>query len=277
MGKEWNNMISDDSNKEANRKDKGKDRRRLLFILDTLRENATKRNFTVAEMCEVCDANMYHASPTTIRDDLDAILASYKPVVRETITPERPRLPNGKIPNAYGMNPSLDPGEYRLLVDLLLGTYFLTADETETLIQKLTAISGYDVGSIGELTRFLDKEKKSRQSPTQWNIEAIINAMKEKKKVSFQYLEYDANLGKIRRNKGETYEVSPVVTKVDKGRYYLYGYCHNREAIRTFRIGTLRVRCRRRNRSFRACLCSQCGCRIRYKSCCAVCRFNGSV
>lgn len=67
-------------------------------------------------------------------------------------------------------------------------------------------------------------------------IDKLITAVQEKKKVSFQYGEYDINKNFVRRNDGEIYINSPYGCLWNDDFYYLIGYSEKRKKVVTFRV-----------------------------------------
>ena len=67
-------------------------------------------------------------------------------------------------------------------------------------------------------------------------VDKLIEAVQEKKKVRFQYQEYDADKNKVLRNNGELYVNSPYGCLWNDDYYYLIGYSDKHCKVVTFRI-----------------------------------------
>lgn len=214
-------------------KEKREDRKRLLYILDILRSPSPETNLTAEEVLERC-LGTHPTTINTVKEDLKSILEHDSPYNRITVS-DRPKSANGRIPKAYSIPLAFTPGEYRILADLIIGTYFIPKDEAEALIKKLTSYAGESAEKSQQFLQQLEREHKTHATQTSWNASLISEALEHQKRLSFTYTRYGSPLKKVPCSK-KAYEVSPIATKVENGDYYLYSYCHNREATRTFRI-----------------------------------------
>ena len=68
----------------------------------------------------------------------------------------------------------------------------------------------------------------------------IVDAINAGKRISFQYIDYNSRKQEILRNKGAAYTVSPYSLIWNGDYYYLVGYYHEKEDIRTFRVDRIK-------------------------------------
>lgn len=95
--------------------------------------------------------------------------------------------------------------ELKLLVDAVSSSRFISASKSEQLIKKITALaSKYEGEQI--VSRIYTYDRIKANNPQLYYvIDKLISAVQLKKKVRFQYCEYDGDKNKILRNDGEIY------------------------------------------------------------------------
>ena len=71
-------------------------------------------------------------------------------------------------------------------------------------------------------------------------VDAINEAINSGKRISFQYIDYNSWKKEVLRNKGKACTVSPYSLIWNGDYYYLVGYYHEKEDIRTFRVDRIK-------------------------------------
>lgn len=126
--------------------------------------------------------------------------------------------------------------ELKLLVDAVSSSRFISAARSEQLIGKLTAMaSEYEKEQITPRI-FTGDRIKANNPHLYYVVDMLIQAVQNKKKVRFQYGEFDADKHKVLRNDGEIYINSPYGCLWNDDFYYLVGYSEKREKVVTFRV-----------------------------------------
>lgn len=130
--------------------------------------------------------------------------------------------------------------EVKLLIDAVESSRFMTETQSKSLTEKLVTLTSET--NAGKLKRNLHVAGRVKAENRQllYIIDEINNAINTKKKIVFQYIDYDSRKKEVLRNKGKTYTVSPYSLIWNGDYYYLVGYYHEKKDIRTFRVDRIK-------------------------------------
>ena len=136
----------------------------------------------------------------------------------------------GRSNRYYVEDRSFDQPEIRILMDAVQSAAFITEKKTEELITKIAQLAGSKRGKLlkENITRF--STVKATNEAIYYTVDTVVQAIKSKKKVSFNYFDCDMNAERVYRQdkecpqKKRAYVVNPVATFVDNGQYYLTCY-----------------------------------------------------
>ena len=126
--------------------------------------------------------------------------------------------------------------EIKLLVDAVQSSRFISRKKSEVLIQKLSAFAGPHYARIINRHLYVDERYKSDNESVLRSVDAIQDAIADKKKVTFQYFNYTTEKEKIARHGGQPYVVSPYSLLWSGDNYYMVGHSEARGIVQTFRI-----------------------------------------
>ena len=168
----------------------------------------------------------YIANRKTIKDDIDIL----KKFDIDIVT-------NVSRGNSFFMGERrFELPELKLLVDAVSSSRFISTGKSDALIRKISSIASvYQQEQIAPRIYTADRIKTDNMQ-LYYVVDKLIVAVQEKKKVRFQYQEYDADKNKILRNDGEIYINSPYGCLWNDDYYYLIGYSDKRKKVVTFRI-----------------------------------------
>lgn len=129
--------------------------------------------------------------------------------------------------------------ELKVLADAVLSARFLTKSETEKLAQKIYSQSS----TAGEkrlksLTPVLFEKSENRT--VKINIDKIISAIYEQKKIVFQYEFTDVTLTKKLKRDGFDYSVSPFALYRRDDRYYIIANTDGYDNLSCYRLDRMR-------------------------------------
>lgn len=113
-----------------------------------------------------------------------------------------------------------DPADVRLLIDAVRGFEFISAKQTEELAKKLQNMLPVHERKRYAQANILRNDKKSPNSQVFLNIELLDQAINERKKVSFLYMDYNYEKKLVPR-RPEPYVVSPYAMIAESEHYYL--------------------------------------------------------
>ncbi len=133
------------------------------------------------------------------------------------------------IPN----NDSFELSEVRLLIDSVLASKVISAEQTDIIVKKLSKLlNKYDRTHIRHIHSYKDWSKVDNINVF-WTIEVFDDAINKNVQVSFDYNTFgvDKKLHIVGR-----YTASPIQLTFSNGQYFLLAYTDEDDEIRSFRI-----------------------------------------
>lgn len=126
--------------------------------------------------------------------------------------------------------------EIKLLIDAVQSSKFITAKKSKVLVEKLSSMtSEYQSNSLNRNIVF-DKLIKPDNEKIYYIVDALNDAINQKRKVSFHYYDYLPNKEKHIKNNGKPYVISPYSLAWNGDYYYLIGFSDERDMMMTFRV-----------------------------------------
>lgn len=205
---------------------------RLLYIEKMLQDTDEAHPLTNAEMMQMLeDKYGMTTHRTTIPSDIDLLIKSGMEIEVIESKPKKYYL------NDYARTFSLP--ELKMLVDAVASFKFITKKKSDELIEKIITLG--TPSSVPSLKRNLWPEGRIKQENERiyFNIEAVNQAINEKKKIAFQYFQYDVRKEQKLKNNGESYKFSPYALVWNGDYYYMVGLSEKHDGIGTFRIDRL--------------------------------------
>lgn len=138
---------------------------------------------------------------------------------------------------------SFNQPEIRILMDAVQSASFITEKKTDELLNKIAVLAGSKRGKLlkENITKF--SVVKGTNEAIYYSVDTIVQAIKEKKKICFNYSDHNENRERIYRMdkedpiKKRSYVVNPVSTVIDNGQYYLVCYDDKHEGkLANYRI-----------------------------------------
>lgn len=205
---------------------------RLLYIGKMLQNTDEAHPLTNAEMMQILeDKYGMTTHRTTIPSDIDLLIKSGMEIEVIESKPKKYYL------NDYARTFSLP--ELKMLVDAVASFKFITKKKSDELIEKIITLG--TPSSVPSLKRNLWPEGRIKQENERiyFNIEAVNQAINEKKKIAFQYFQYDVRKEQKLKHNGESYKFSPYALVWNGDYYYMIGLSEKHDGIGTFRIDRL--------------------------------------
>lgn len=139
----------------------------------------------------------------------------------------------------YLLDRPLEVAEVRLLMDSVYSNPAISVSQTEKLIEKLQRLLNVHYRKTYRSLTSVKTDKKTTNQETFLNIEVLDEAIQQKKKVQFIYLEYDFDKSlKPRREK--KYTVNPYQMICTNEHYYLVCKMMPTSKITLYRIDMMR-------------------------------------
>lgn len=126
--------------------------------------------------------------------------------------------------------------ELKLLIDAVESSKFITEAKSNELVAKLSKLTS--VNQAEKLKRNLctTNRIKPGNEMVYYIVDAINEAINSKKKISFQYFEYDVAKKQKLKNGGKCYLFSPYTLAWNGDYYYMVGFSDKHQKIGAFRV-----------------------------------------
>lgn len=211
----------------AEEKTKQDKKGRLLALRDYLYKYTDEQHpVSTQDLIDEMTRQGYPGNRKTIKDDIDVLNKFGMDIITNV----------SRGNSFYMASREFEIPELKLLVDAVSSSRFISAARSEQLIGKLTAMaSEYEKEQIAPRI-FTGDRIKANNPHLYYVVDMLIQAVQNKKKVRFQYGEFDADKHKVLRNDGEIYINSPYGCLWNDDFYYLVGYSEKREKVVTFRV-----------------------------------------
>ena len=202
-------------------------KQKLFRILEILmRETDEEHGLTVNEIISRLDEYGIGAERKSIYDDFLTLDELGFSVLR---TETRP-------PKYFLDNKIFELAELKMLVDAVQASKFITTKKSREIIEKLEIFAGEHHSR--ELSRqvYVEDRVKTLNSSSIYSIDAIHNAINNKKKLTFKYFDYNGEKKKVLRHGGDAYVVSPIALIWDDEKYYLVACDGKDSVVKNFRV-----------------------------------------
>ena len=129
-----------------------------------------------------------------------------------------------------------DIAELKLLIDAVMSAKFMTKGKSDQLVAKLTALA--DANKARELKRNLvvDGRNKLENEQILMIVDAINNAINQRRKIRFQKVEYNVKKERLLHHGGEIYTFSLYSLIWDGDFYYVVGFSDKYQSIGSHRV-----------------------------------------
>lgn len=207
-------------------------KKRMLLILELLYKTTDESHpVSTVEITDYLAGKGFQIDRKTFRSDLRLLISmGYDIVVVKS------------SPNKYFWGErTFEIPELKMLLDAVSSARFISETKSKQLTKKIMSLSGMQQREqLKRHVRAIGKTKADNKG-LYYIIDTITEAINQKKKISFQYMEYNGRKEKILRNDGEVYILSPYVLYWNEDYYYVLGYSDKRERVTAFRIDRMKT------------------------------------
>jgi len=141
---------------------------------------------------------------------------------------------NGK--GYYMRTRKFEPHEIRLLIDAVQSSRFITKNKSRDLIKKVMELSSHSTYNSMKDCIYIDNRIKSKNEQIYYNIDKINRAIKQNKKIQFQYYTYNLDKKLELYRGGHKYKISPYHLSWYEDYYYLICNYDHYDDISHFRV-----------------------------------------
>lgn len=201
---------------------------RPIYLINILKERTDEDHYlTTHQLCTILK-NEYGMDThrTTIKSDIEMLQQAGIGIqaVRSS-------------QNQYNfIDREFDIAELKLLIDAVQSAKFMTKTKSDKLVSKLTAFAG--AYKAKELKRNLSVDGRYKMENEQilMIVDAINEAVNQKRKIRFQKVEYNVKKERVLHNGGEKYTFSPYSLVWDGDNYYVVGYSDKYKSVGSHRV-----------------------------------------
>lgn len=204
-----------------------RNKQRPFRLLKYLYENTDEEHpISTTELVRIFVAEDAHAKRKTVKDDIDVLVGEGFDVV--TV--------RGRNNSFFLGTRKFELPEVKLLIDAVSSSRFISAEKSETLINKLTdMVSRHQAEKVCRHL-YTAEHVKADNKQIYYIVDAVTDAINEGKKIRFQYFDYDGKKEKCLRHDGSEYSVSPYALVWDDSHYYMCGYSDAKQMIVNYRV-----------------------------------------
>lgn len=209
------------------KKDKNAVKARLVILLKMFYELTDEEHpMTGSEIMDYLEEHDVPANEKTLRGDIQLLQYLGLDIVKVI-----------SRPNYYFWGDrQFEMPELKLLIDAVASSRFITEKKSRELAKKLSELASEYQRK--ELRRYVyaTNRVKSQNERIYYTVNTINEAISKRRRISFQYTEYSAQLQEVYRNDGEPYILSPYALLWNEDFYYVIGWYEKREKVSVFRV-----------------------------------------
>lgn len=201
---------------------------RILAVLKLLQTYSDEQHpLTFADMTRLLKEQYgINAHRTTLQRDIDELLAFGVDIVAVRSTQNR-----FFIGERVFQTPEL-----RLLADAIGSSKCLTEKKSAELTDKLCSLVSVHQADVLRKRPLAATVTKPKNENIYYIIDAINNAIDQRKAIRFTYTDYTPDKQTVLRGDGEIYTLSPYACIWSGDFYYVIGWSHKRHDITAFRV-----------------------------------------
>ena len=186
------------------------------------------------------------ADRKAVRRNLTNLLEAGYPISYDEKTRAKPDGEDEQMLTDWYLERDFTEPELRLLIDGILFSSHIPQNQCKDLIEKLKRLSScYFTAKVSHVSNLPDNKPVDKE--LFYTIETLNDAISEKKKVVFNYVDYGSDKQLHERKKGDEvvrYIFNPYQMAASNGRYYLIGNHdahHNVSHLRVDRIRKIEI------------------------------------
>lgn len=136
--------------------------------------------------------------------------------------------------NLYGR--TFDAPELKLLIDAVESSKFITSSKSKELVQKIGTLASDHIATSLIRNVSCEGRIKPGNEKIYHIVDAINEAINKKKKISFQYFQYNVRKEQRLKHNGEPYVITPLHLVWNGDYYYMVGVYDYKQRIGNFRV-----------------------------------------
>ena len=201
-----------------------KNKQRLLHLYRYLMENTDEEHqATTNDLVSFLRQEDANASRKTVKDDIEVLIEEGADIVTTK-----------SYYNSYFIGSRmLEIPEVKMLIDSIAANVSLSADQKEKLIEKL--LGTLSIHQAKDLRKGIVYYGTAGNEQFYYNIDRITEAIRENRKLGFQYFDYMGNGDRALKDNGKMRVITPFFLTCRNNRFYVIGSCSGSGTISVFR------------------------------------------
>lgn len=136
----------------------------------------------------------------------------------------------------YITNERFELAEIKVLVDAVQSSHHVSINKSNQIIEKLGLLTSVYKKRMLQRQVYVEERSKTDNEQLLYGVDAIFEAITDKKYVSFYYFDYDANLNQVFRKGKKRYHEIPICLTTDNNKYYLISYNSKHQQYLHYRV-----------------------------------------
>lgn len=201
---------------------------RPLYLVQILKDRTDEDNYlTTSQLCAILKKEYgIDTHRTTIKSDIEILKQVGFNVIERRSTQNQYQF----------VDRDFDIAELKMVIDAVASSKVITEDKSEALINKLTVLAGRNKAKELKRNVAVDDRGKHNNSQVYYIIDAINEAINQRKRIRFQKIEYNVKKERVLHHGGEEYIFSPYSLVWDGDNYYVVGYSDKYQSIGSHRV-----------------------------------------
>jgi predicted DNA-binding transcriptional regulator YafY len=126
--------------------------------------------------------------------------------------------------------------ELLLLVDAVQNSRFLTEKKSQTLVESVKKLTSIHQAKLLSKHVHVEGRIKMQNESIYYNVDAIQEALRKKRRISFKYFQYNSRKERVYRHEELLYVENPVCLIYSSEYYYLVAYNDEQEFFKRYRL-----------------------------------------
>ena len=209
-----------------------RNKQRLLHLYRYLMENTDEEHqATTNDLVGFLRQEDANASRKTVKDDIEVLIEEGTDIVTTK-----------SYFNSYFIGSRLfEIPEVKMLIDGIAANVSLSADQKEKLIGKL--LGTLSIHQAQDLRKGIVYNGGAGNEQFYYNIDRVTEAIRENRKLGFQYFDYRSNGDRALRDNGRTHIITPYFLTCGNNRFYVIGGCSDPGTVSVFRTDLMTKAC----------------------------------
>lgn len=200
---------------------------KMLCVLDILKKTDEEHALTIGEIINKLHLYGIEAERKSVSRDIQTLIDSGYTI-----------LSAGKREGYFMVGKDFDDYELAMLYAAVACAKFITEDDTRNIHKKIKNISAPSIENLLSEMVAIGAIKTDNKA-VKYSIDKIIRAIRDNKRLKFQYIEYNADAKKQLRRGGHIYKVSPFFLAWANEELYLIANPDSHSNLTHFKVAML--------------------------------------